>query len=470
MLVASITSNKPAPSGNRTYEDWYNYLGDHSEMMGVLSKQYPENTMSFITEAIGNIFKTDQAANKFQPVNSFSIEWQLEVDYVKKVPFAALPNGNGVSGSSILMYFPERYYEFCDTFVIEGSRQICVVLAAPIQRGADMWEYQVQLLDADFTETLDLTSCGIGMMTHWMYCIMPEASEVGYTKYQSNFEKHRVWMTEHRSDQEFTSRYKANEDKFVYLNNTDTKKTENIFKYPGAEQTAFESLQMAKNNNLLWGKTTMDKNGNCTVHLPDGRPLMAGDGAIPQIERYCDQSVYATHNLTLNTLNTMLNTMSTKARNLTGNTYVFIINAILWNDLQHIMEMYARDWKMVPAAIFSQKVDGMVALGATYNAYEHAGNKIIFKADTSLSKEYPNKGYGVCLDTTPDIQDKQPNIFQFAYKGKEFIKSTVLGHGGMSGLDSGVVSQSIAASKIIVSCMSGIAVVAPYRAYILTEA
>ena len=45
-----------------------------------------------------------------------------------------------------------------------------------------------------------------------------------------------------------------------------------IFKLNKTEKDLLDSFQQVKNNNLLWGKSTMDKNGKPTVITEDGRP------------------------------------------------------------------------------------------------------------------------------------------------------------------------------------------------------
>lgn len=41
------------------------------------------------------------------------------------------------------------------------------------------------------------------------------------------------------------------------------------------------------------------------------------------------------------------------------------------------------------------KADNPMKVGGTFVSYEIAGNTITFMVDRALSKEYPNKGYGI---------------------------------------------------------------------------
>jgi hypothetical protein len=62
-------------------------------MMGVMARMFQNNTANFITEGLMNIFYNQKTANKFQPINSLMVEWEIDVEFVKRVEFAAAPSG-----------------------------------------------------------------------------------------------------------------------------------------------------------------------------------------------------------------------------------------------------------------------------------------------------------------------------------------------------------------------------------------
>lgn len=66
------------------------------------------------------------------------------------------------------MAFPERYYEVNDTFMIEGSHQLCIVIDGPVRKADDFWEYSVRLVDADYSAELDTEYCQVGNLTRWI--------------------------------------------------------------------------------------------------------------------------------------------------------------------------------------------------------------------------------------------------------------------------------------------------------------
>ena len=134
MVIANYINVKPEMAHSRTYEDFYKFLGTKPKMMGVMARMYTSNTATFLTEALMNIYYNQKTANKFQPINSLMIEWDVDVEFIKRVEFAAVPSGDGTGGVAFTVYFKERYYEKYDTFKIDSSRQQCIVKATPARK------------------------------------------------------------------------------------------------------------------------------------------------------------------------------------------------------------------------------------------------------------------------------------------------------------------------------------------------
>jgi len=475
MIVASYVNVKPELAHSRTYEDFYKLLGTRPKMMGVMARMYTHNTATFLTEALMNIYYNSKTANKFQPINSLMIEWEIDVEFIKRVEFAAAPIGNGANGADIVMYFKEKYYEKYDTFKVDGSRQQLIVKTTPVRKADNFWEYTVVLIDADFSSVLDTTYCQLGGTTRFLSNIMPEYHEEGYTKYQSNIEKHRNWITEHRNDISYSSRYAQAEDQFIKIAQGEGagELKEKIFKLNKMEKDLYENFQTVKNNHLLWGKTTMDKHGKSTIQTEDGRPLIAGDGLIPQIERFASKYKYA--KLNVNVINTVIDQMNQKAANATGNSYTFVVNDRLWGQINSSLGDWLKLWGSTPTMMYSKaaqsmvKADNPIKVGGTFVSYEIAGNHVTFMVDRALTKEYDRKGYGICLDMSPDISTNQPAIAAFTLEGAEFVSSKYPGVGGVDGITSGIVSSPVAGSKLIVAGYSGIAAFAPYKSFIIEE-
>ena len=167
----------------RTYEDFHKWLGANPARLGIVSNLYKQYTASALTEALMNVYEMDKGkSNSFQSINSFLIEWDIDVNFVKRLPILA-HEGDGAGGSEIIFHFPEKYYEMYDVFVIEETRQQCIVKTVPVRRSDACYEVIAQVIDNDYSERIgdDVD----GMTTRFLTNHMPELHETGYTKYQS---------------------------------------------------------------------------------------------------------------------------------------------------------------------------------------------------------------------------------------------------------------------------------------------
>lgn len=148
MLVANFTSRIPTMGQTKTYEDWSKYLGSRPHRLGVVARMYTDNTLSFITDGLRNIFYKDEKQDQFQLSSSLLFEWNVETNNIKKVEFAEVPTETGENGSEITMAFKENYYQKYDIFRIDKTKQQCQVMSRPIRKRDKQTQLIVSLLVA----------------------------------------------------------------------------------------------------------------------------------------------------------------------------------------------------------------------------------------------------------------------------------------------------------------------------------
>ncbi len=120
-----------------------------------------------------NVYTSDlHKSNKFQSINSFLLEWEINTNFVKRIPILAV-EGDGANGSEVIFHFPEHYYEMYDVFVIEETRQQCFVMLSPVRRSDAVWEYVCRVVDNDYKERLDPEAI-VGTDTRFVTNHMPE--------------------------------------------------------------------------------------------------------------------------------------------------------------------------------------------------------------------------------------------------------------------------------------------------------
>ena len=414
-----------------------------------------------------NIYVNDTPKSKFQNINALLFEWELDVEYIKRVRLAADVSDTGANGSMITMAFTERYYEKYDTFRAEGSKDLFIVLTPPVRKADNYWEVGVQLINPDRSATADLTALKSGMPTRFISNHHPELSEEGYTKYQSNIERHRNYITLHRCDVSFSAQFAALEDVFISVGQGKDK-NETIYKMKKKEQELLDTFMYVRNNGCLFSKNNHDANGRCTVFDPQTqRPIPIGDGIIAQVERYANKYAYA--KLSTNVFDTVMEYMRQKSKSSTGNQYAFIVNEKLWSQIQRTLREYLKDFKTNGVFFYSKQAGGNVEVGATFDTYVMGGNQISFHVDKAFTLEYPDRGYGICIDLTADAVSGTPAMQMFTIKNGEFIRGVLKGIGGLDGTTSGEVATGVAGSKIIHMGYSGVGIYNPYKSFIIEE-
>ena len=363
------------------------------------------------------------------------------------------------------MVFPEKYYEVDDTFIIEDSKQMCIVMDAPIRKADNYWEYAVKMMAGDLSAELDTSACYVGARTRWIGNVKQEYHDNGCVKFQSNVEKARGFINEIRVDIDASARYEAFEEAFIKLSRgSDANGWEDkLFRWPDKKKTLLSNFMSARNQSLLWQHTTMDENGKPTITDRQGRPIIAGDGIIPQINRYCSKFNYT--KLTTSLLNEIILNLSQKCDSITGNTFAFVVNSPLWFALQNTMSEFLANHRTDEPYIYSKSANGMVKAGATYNAYIFSDNTVIFNVDRALDLEYPTKGYGIMVDLTGDKESGRPAIEMFTVRGKQLIENTLTG----VGIKNGDVATAVSGIKYVMSGYQGVAVYNPYRSVVLFE-
>lgn len=467
-IIANFTTVRPDMAHTRTAKDWMTFLGSRAENLGLLAKLYEKHTTSYFTEAFGNVvYNKSKGGNKYQSINSLQYEWEVETNVIKRVPFAvSVPSAYGKThGLEIPMVFTERYYEVNDTFMIDESHQMCVVIDGPVRKADDFFEYSVRLLDADYAADLNTDACQQGMTTRWIGNIQPELHETGNVKYTSNYEKMRGWIGEIRCDIEYSARYLALEEAFVEIaqEKDNGHRSSYLFKMPGRHKLLLDNFTEARNNMAMWSKSTMDANGRCTVQDRQNRDLICGDGVIPQYMRYASKYNYS--KMSMNVMSEAMNALAQKSDSPVGNTWAFVVNQVLYNDIQKNLANFLFVNKADGAHLWSKFEEKNIKVGATYAAYEFGGNTIVFHVDNALSIEYPNRGFGILVDQTTDKATGVGQWQMFTLRDKAFIDNT------LSGVQTkrGEVATSVAGGKDVVSGYAGVGVMNPYRAYILIQ-
>ena len=71
----------------RTRQHFGTLLGEKPHVMGQVVRMYPRLTISNLTEGLRNVYTNKKAEGQFTPINSYAIQWTIDVNFIKKVRF-----------------------------------------------------------------------------------------------------------------------------------------------------------------------------------------------------------------------------------------------------------------------------------------------------------------------------------------------------------------------------------------------
>jgi hypothetical protein len=139
-------------SDTKTVQHFGTLLGAKPHKLGTVVTMYPHLAISTLTDALKNVYyNPKKGASGFTPINSMCIEWDIDVNFIKKVRIAAQITGGATSGSNKsieTIILEERYYDKNDTFTLENKQQLFVV-AVPKKLSTKRYEYKVTLVGND---------------------------------------------------------------------------------------------------------------------------------------------------------------------------------------------------------------------------------------------------------------------------------------------------------------------------------
>lgn len=457
----SLPSNM---SDTRSVTNFGTFLGKSPEKLGQVVTMFPKLSVSFLTEALGHVFKNSKTGNnKFQSINALSVEWQIDVNFIKKVNIVGAISGNGAGGTPVTIDLEEKYYDPNDSFQLENRQKLWVVKKA--QRiNAKRYRYTVKLMGGADNRAIIESFAQPGRKTRYHSNYYGELSERGYTKFVSSVEVHRNYLSIHRASVDKTNAYSLSEYKFIEAGK---KGKETYYKLDKSEDQCMRHYLLSREQALLSSESNYDQNGKCKLQDENGQDIPSGDGIITQLLKFADP-------FTFNEMSTALfedaiQSLNERVGSHEGNNYVIMCNQKFWYKFNRIMKNDDRFIKSIDNHFVNSNGVGL-RIGATFNGYEFAGTKFTVMQNDALDLEYENGAFGVMLNIgNSGVEGSYSNINMFTLEGQDIISGTLKGMGGLSGKESGDVATSLSASSYHLLGYAGAAVLNPYQSVVFIE-
>lgn len=468
-----IVSKKTALTNmgeTRTMQHYDALLGQGVDKMGVMATLYPELVTTSLVDRLRNRFMNKKGGNGLQPVNEMVIEWTIDVNFIKTVKIVKDVTGSNI-GQNVTPFnivFEEKFYSKNDAISLEDRTQLFVV-APPRMLGTNAWEYTVVLITNDYNKSVDPAELTAGKETRFQSNYQPEMSTRGYTKYVSNTEKHRNYISRHRNGDSFSGDYARREKLYIaQATNKNGKKETCYYDMHRYEKDVIDGFMESRNKSLMFAQTNMTPEGKCLHQDESGADVPIGEGVLPQIERACNKFWYS--KLSIRQFETIIQTMAQQSDKPTGNVYAVICNERLYADLQRLMTNDMRFRTDNAPFMYSKGKGGKIAVGVEFDSYKFMGNTIMFTPDRTVSQEFPRGGFGFFLDLGADMKTGTPNLATVTIEGMDFIQETFMGFGGKDGKSSNVGAvTTVHGGRFEVMGYDGALVYAPYKAFVLRE-
>jgi hypothetical protein len=449
-----IDSNMlPKGTDTKTLQDLGMIIGMKPHVSKQVVSLYPRLTVQRLTEQLGAVY--NKKASNLQEIDSFSFEWKINVNRIAKIKFAVDCNEDGSNGSIFPIILENPYYAKNETFELENEQQLFV--KKPGEKIAEgKYRYWVQLVTNKLDGRVNTSYMTRGKETKYVSNYHPELSERGYNKFMHNFEKHMNYISRHRAGDSFSGDYQKLKQKYIEHGG-------DYFKMSSMDKQLLDYLYMSFENSMLLGHGNFTDKHEILIQEEDGRPIPMGQGIIQQIRNFCDQIRYTS--LTRRHLDNMISSVVERLENKTGNKIAIACNWRMYKQVQELLDNLLKD--RVLDNYFYDVNGGKIKVGAHYAAYEFAGNVLTFMENDALTERYPEKGYGVFMDT--GIYDGEPNISMYTLPGMGMFRGELDGMGGQTGSASGKMASTVHGGRIEYMGYRGVKVANPYAAGILEE-
>jgi len=307
----------------------------------------------------------------FKVIGNRKFMWALKgYPFRKGMVTAAVTDASGAAtaqpGSNqsvFIITLDTNFFSPNDTLELGDRRTIVQIMDEyPIEVGSGNWKYKCKLVTNVSGGWVDPTLLAVGKEVGFSYTAFPELSETGYEK--NTFpEWHTNYMTIQRMQFSISG---SAQNTVLWVEHNGQK-----LWFKQQEMDMLRRWAYARENQLIFGKASIDANDNVFLKDLKGRDIVQGDGIVAQ----GDSSLkFQYNNMNVKTLENIMQNLQLLSNN-DGMTEVFVMGgqAFVWN-FQRLM----RDvFKYNPLPLFVSEEDKAKGVKVAFNSYEMGGVKLV---------------------------------------------------------------------------------------------
>lgn len=454
-----------------------------SNMPAKTIRLYPQNSLSFFTEGLGEIYDVKAKGENFIALNDRKYQWKIKGYQVPKIKFQTRVTGGaigagstlGSNGQEFVVAFNSSYYNPRDIVKLEDN-SLLYVLTSGVFIKEGTFEYRVKINTNSVADTINTDLLQPGKTTGLSGVAYPEMSDKGYIATAMAMEEHVNYLTKVRYDWSWSAEAAATK---YLIEDTVNYKGESVKYNLITDQLLMNAMEQYHHNKemaYVYGKSTMDAFGRCFLQDEKGQDIIEGDGVIAQMADSCKQTYT---NMTIALIEDILTDMSLRMPKRTGNTILLSTGVQGNKNFQRIMRAEHKGfWSAAPEGSYVQAKNGKIHLGREYKAYEFNGNTLIvsvnniFDHPANVSAQdaegrFTESSKMLFIDSSS--YDGVQNIQAIAKDGRSFLINEVDGVGGADGRTNGKVSSPAEGSSKIITGTLGIVMHNPYSSYMLEQ-
>lgn len=323
--------------------------------------------------------KPDMSTSDFKVIGNRKFQWALKgypfrkgtlvTDPIGTEPGPVIQGGTttstgiGLNQTVFTIYLDTNFFSPNDTLELGDRRTILQVMDSyPEEIATGVWAYQCKLVTNETGAEVLADLLAEGQEVGFSYTAFHELSETGYEK--NTFpEWHTNYMTIQRMQFSISG---SAQNTVLWVEHNGQKLW---FRYQ--EMDMLRRWAYARENQLIFGRASIDADDNVLLRDLKGREIIQGDGIVAQ----GDASLkFQYNNLNIKTLENIMQNLQLLTTD-DGMTEVFVMGgqAFVWN-FQRLM----RDvFKYNPEPLFVTNGDKTRGVKATFNSYEMAGVKLV---------------------------------------------------------------------------------------------
>jgi len=294
----------------------------------------------------------------------------------------------GINSSIFLLTLDTNFFSPNDTLELGDRRTIIQIMDEyPIEVQTGQWQYKCKLVANVQGAFCDPALVATGAEVGFSYTAFPELSETGYEK--NTFpEWHTNYLTIQRMQFSISG---SAQNTVLWVEHNGQK-----LWFKQQEMDMLRRWAYARENQLIFGRASIDSNENVYLRDLKGREIVQGDGLVAQ----GDASLkFQYNNLNVKTIENIMQNLQLLT-NSDGLTEVFVMGgqAFVWN-FQRLM----RDvFKYNPEPLFVSKSDQEKGVKVAFTSYEMAGVKLVVawnKAMDAAWRPQQKDMYGTNLES-----------------------------------------------------------------------